>query len=407
MDILKFITAGNVDDGKSTLIGRLLYDTQNIKADILESIGADAVSHSSINLAHFTDGLRAERTQGITIDVAYKYFTTTQRKYIITDAPGHFQYTRNLVTGASGVDVIIILIDALNGITEQTRRHSQVASFLKIPNVAVAINKMDAVGHDEQIFTKIKNEYKSIEAKLGLPPVTFIPISALRGDNVTRQSTNMAWYKGDTLIEYLEACVPNIQKGSHSCFSVQHTIQTEHGTGYLGRMISGSFNFKGVAGIFPKDYFVMITKIIHNNTEVDSIDGGQNACIYLGGEGRAKRGDIVARYPQKIKCEHLIEISLCWLNAEKSLQQGAEYILRIHAMETVCTIKKIISKTDVTTFEEYQDNKPVKVNQFAKVIIEATDKIAYYPFDVVAEMGRGILIDKVTNYTSGAFTIFK
>lgn len=218
MDILRFITAGNIDDGKSTLIGRLLYDIGQIKSDIIQSVSKSNITDTTINLANITDGLRSEREQGITIDIAYKYFTTPNRKYIITDAPGHFQYTKNLVTGASEVDAMIILIDANNGITEQTRRHSLVASFLNIPNVLVAINKMDDVDYNQEIFTLIKDQFLVIAEKLKLQNISFFPISALLGDNVNFASSQMWWYKGNTLIQCLESIKPKLPKSNYTVF---------------------------------------------------------------------------------------------------------------------------------------------------------------------------------------------
>ena len=263
MDILRFITAGSIDDGKSTLIGRLLYDIGQIKSDVIQSVSKSNKAVNTINLAHITDGLRSEREQGITIDIAYKYFTTPNRKYIITDAPGHFQYTKNLVTGASEVDAMIILIDANNGITEQTRRHSLVASFLNIPNVLVAINKMDDVAYSEEQFTSIKNQYLVIAEKLKLQNISFFPISALLGDNVNLASSNMIWYKDNTLMQCLETINAKITNNHITRFSVQCVIETKNfEKGFAGKLISGNLKIGDSIEINPERKSAIIKNII-------------------------------------------------------------------------------------------------------------------------------------------------
>ncbi len=405
MDILRFITAGSVDDGKSTLIGRLLYDTNNLKADVLESVSANA----AINLAHITDGLRAERQEGITIDVAYKYFTTPNRKYIITDAPGHFQYTKNLVTGASNVDAIIILIDARNGITAQTRRHSLVASFLRIKQVVVAINKMDMMGYDEAIFKVIKNEYLQIAEKLQLPDVNFIPVSALEGDNISFRSGNMPWYDGVTLFEYLEKC-----EGKENAVNAEmrFSVQYVRDNAVYGKMISGTLKSGDVLLVNPQGERLVADKILHGYDEVLEAVAGQNICLFVNGD--VKRGDILTRELNTLQCGQEIEAELCCLDTQNALQAGKDYLLRIGTAETICKVKEIICKTDNDTFETYKSEEPVSVNEFARVKIKMKDKIAFDCRRVLqgqrhrpgqAETGRGIIIDPETNNTSGAFII--
>ena len=402
MDILRFITAGNVDDGKSTLIGRLLYDTKNIKDDVLESV--------NMNLAHITDGLRAERQQGITIDVAYKYFTSPKRKYIITDAPGHFQYTRNLVTGASSVDAMIILIDAQNGITEQTKRHSLVASFLKIKQVVVAINKMDVIGYDEQVFTSIKNEYLKIGDKLQLHNLTFIPISALLGDNVSFPSEKMNWHKGETLMQYLESCEPVMPSNDIARLSLQCVIDSDKEIfekGFAGKLLSGKLRIGDPVTIYPELKLAIIKKIIVGHDAIQEANAGDNICVYLEKSIILKRGDMVCKAHDSVlpKNENLFETAICWLDTEQPLQIGKEYILRIGTRETICTITEVIYKIDINNFEKYNDEHTLEVNQFATVKIETRTKISYDPYTVLPENGRGIIIDTKTNYTSGAFVI--
>jgi len=404
MDILRFITAGNINDGKSTLIGRLLYDTNNIKKDVLESVADAAQETSPINLAFITDGLRTERENGITIDVAYKYFTTAKRKYIITDAPGHFEFTRNLVTGASGVDVMIILIDAKNGITEQTRRHSLVASFLKTGRVVVAVNKMDLVGYDEQVFTTLKNEYLAIAEKLQLPEVTFIPVSALLGDNISFRSAKMGWYSGQTLMQYLESCTPVATDAIVTRFSIQYVIDGEE-RGYAGKVLSGVIKTGDEVGVYPAGEKTIVKKILHGYDEVTEAKAGENIVLFLDSGMAGKRGDLIACATEGPSCSTQFDATICWLNADAALQVGKPYFLRINGLKTSCVINDILYKTDIHSFEEYTDNRPVDVNQFAKVKIETKDIIPYDPFSVLKENGRGIIIDVETNYTSAAFII--
>lgn len=404
MDILRFITAGNVDDGKSTLIGRLLYDTGNIKSDILQSVANDDEANA-INLAHITDGLRAEREQGITIDVAYKYFTTAKRKFIITDAPGHYQYTKNLVTGASGADVMIVLIDALNGITDQTRRHSLVASFLGIKRVVVAINKMDAVDYDEQIFITIKNEYLVIANKLSIQNVTFIPISALHGDNVSFPSVNMPWYMGITLMQYLENCEPILTSNDVTRFSVQFAIGTAE-IAYAGKMLSGKLNVGDQIQIFPGEQTSIVGKITKGYATVIEAVATQNICVHLQGDIVVNRGNIIVPTTGSAPmCSIQFEANICWLNSGQTLQINKDYFLRIACQETIGRVTEVIYKTDINSFEKYNDNSPLEVNEFARVKIETNEIIAYDFFSVLPETGRGIIIDTETNYTSAALVI--
>jgi len=401
MDILRFITAGNVDDGKSTLIGRLLYDTKNLKDDILDSVSAG----DSMNLAYITDGLRSEREQGITIDVAYKYFTTKDRKFIITDAPGHFQYTRNLVTGASNADVMIILIDAQNGITEQTKRHALAAAFLKVTQVVVAINKMDIFSFDQNVFTTIKSMFESIGERLQLDEVTYIPISALHGDNVSFVSANMNWYEGRTLIQYLESCQPAAAKDSAVRYAVQCMIQTDEGAGYAGKLLSGQLNVGDSIVICPYGQTTKVSKIIQGYTGVGNAIAGENITVFFADNTIAKRGDIFATKDTLPICNNSFNSSICWLDATVPLEVNKEYILRINGTTSICRITEVISKTNINTLEQVKNVTVVEANEFAEVTILTNQPIAYDPFSVVKENGRGIIIDAETNYTSGAFTI--
>jgi sulfate adenylyltransferase subunit 1 len=402
MDILRFITAGSIDDGKSTLIGRLLLDTKNIKSDILDTISGKGTMGNEVNLAYITDGLRAEREAGITIDVAYKYFTTPQRKFIITDAPGHFHYTKNLVTGASGVDAMIILIDAVNGISEQTRRHSLVASFLQIDNIVIAINKMDIVGFDESVYNAIKQEYSIIAEQLKLSGVSFIPICALDGDNVITLSPKMAWYKQETLLEYLKNCQP---KKGNTATDIRLLIQYSSGGYYFGRLVSGTIKKGDTLLINTGGQKVVIDKIHIGYNEVPEASAGMDICFSVKPNATIKRGDLLSGIEYTPECSDEFEAAICWLDDTMPLVVNKEYILRINARETSCYISKIISKTLNATFDKQFGQDHVSVNEMATVIIKTIDNITYDRFAKIRDTGRAIIIDKETNNTSGALII--
>ncbi len=399
MDVLRFITAGSIDDGKSTLIGRLLLDTGNIKSDILESVKED---NDDVNLAFITDGLRAERQAGITIDVAYKYFTTPNRKFIITDAPGHFQYTKNLVTGASGVDAMIILIDATIGISSQTRRHSMVASFLGIRNIVVAINKMDVSGYDQSVYNSIKNSYSEIAIRLNLDQVTYIPISALKGDNVTRHSYHMPWYTGPALLQFLEACKPEI-KADDGRLSV--TVQYVAGNNIFGRLVSGTIKRGQNVVVYPGRITSIVKEIINNYIIVEEAFTGHDICVQLELQGTLMRGATITGIGEGPEYSNEFEADLCWLDELSEVVLNRDYILRIGANEVVSQVKEIISKRYIETLGYSNDQKSVSVNEFARVIIHTSSNIAYDNYSQVHETGRGILIDITTNNTSGALII--
>ncbi len=394
MDILRFITAGSIDDGKSTLIGRLLLDTQNIKSDILDSVTAPE-NGNELNLAYITDGLRAERQAGITIDVAYKYFTTPTRKYIITDAPGHFQYTKNLVTGASGVDVMIILIDAVNGILAQTRRHSLVASFLGIRNIVVAVNKMDLVGFDENVFNNIRNEFRQIAASLQLQNICYIPLSALNGDNLTFHSSLMPWYTGETLFSYLRDCDPHPSSDSlNTRFIVQYTKDEL----VFGKLVSGSI-LSGDTVYSVKTGQSAIVESIINNDAPDN-----NICMKLSSI-QFKRGSVLSHVHNQPQCTNEFEANLCWLDDTTPLQPGREYLLRINTAEILCTITSIISRTNNDTYAQEPAPASISANDFARVRIRTNEKAVFDNYSLIRETGRGIIIDCNTNNTSGALVI--
>jgi sulfate adenylyltransferase subunit 1 len=410
MDILKFITAGNVDDGKSTLIGRLLYETSNIKSDILDSLSRNNQTNSDINLAFLTDGLRAERQQGITIDVAYKYFSTNKRKFIIIDAPGHFQYTKNLVTGASNADVMIILVDVLNGITEQTRRHSLIASFLGIKHIFIAVNKMDLIGYDEQVFIKVTEEYSQIAQELRLSNITYIPISALEGDNVTTLSNNMEWYKGEDLMTLLESVTLSMPTHSNKLrLSIQYILGQHDGNNsqnrYAGKLLSGLLKVGDMVVVHPAGEKATIQKIVKGYEDIEVTDAGDNIVIYLDSDTLYNRGDIVSFEKDIPIYSNEIEVLLCWLDDTTQLEINKEYIIRINGQHTRCTITDILYVKDINSFENQYNSVQVIVNEFAKVKLRTEEVMVYDTFPLLPENGRGIIINPATNQTSGAFII--
>src|SRR5690606_6117654 len=319
MDILRFITAGSVDDGKSTLIGRLLYDSKNILVDQLEALerSTKTRTHGSVDLALLTDGLRAEREQGITIDVAYRYFTTPKRKFIIADAPGHVQYTRNMITGASNASLIIILVDARQGVVEQTRRHSIIASLLKIPHVVVAINKMDLVEYSQDVFNNIVIDYAHVAKQLGLEDVKYIPISALKGDNIVERSENISWYEGSPLLELLEQVeISDDINLQDPRFQVQFVIRPQTQElhdyrGYAGRVISGVYKPGDKVRVLPAGLESVISKLEVNGKEVDEVFAPQSAVIQLTDDIDISRGDTIVHVSNQPGISNEQEVLLC------------------------------------------------------------------------------------------------
>lgn len=326
MDILRFITAGSVDDGKSTLIGRLLYDSKNILIDQLEALEKQSKNknENGVDLAILTDGLRAEREQGITIDVAYRYFSTPKRKFIIADAPGHIQYTRNMITGASNSQLIVILIDARQGVIEQTRRHSIIASLLKMKNVVVAINKMDLVDYSEEVFNDIKAQYELVAKKLKLENVNYFPISAFNGDNIVSKSEKTDWYQGSTLLDFLESVEINEnQENENPRFQVQYVIRPQTDElhdyrGYAGEVISGIYRKGDEITVLPQNIQTKISKIETGGKEVDFVFTNQPAVIHIEDDIDISRGDFLVKTNQQPKVENELEAVVCWLDKKRT-----------------------------------------------------------------------------------------
>ena len=409
MDLLRFITAGSVDDGKSTLIGRLLYDSKNILVDQLEALERSTKNRTdgSVDLALLTDGLRAEREQGITIDVAYRYFTTPKRKFIIADAPGHVQYTRNMITGASNSNLIIILVDARQGVVEQTRRHSIIASLLKIPHVVVAINKMDLVEYSQDVFNNIVIDYADVAKQLGLKDISYIPISALNGDNIVDRSTNIVWFDGKPLLQVLEEVeISSDTNLADARFQVQFVIRPQTGDlhdfrGYAGKVLSGVYKKGDRVKILPAGIEATISKLETGGKEVDEVFAPQSVVIHLDNDIDISRGDAIVIADNLPKVGNELEVLLCWLD-EKPLQAGNKYFLQHNSRLVKAVVKNIEYKLDVNTLQHQPVEGQVKLNEVVKATIKTASPLAYDAFDQLKVNGSAVLIDETGNSTVAA-----
>ncbi|WP_432712102.1 sulfate adenylyltransferase subunit 1 [Pedobacter sp.] len=408
MNILKFFTAGSVDDGKSTLIGRLLYDTDSILYDQLEALQQSNRKNDdgSIDLAILTDGLRAEREQGITIDVAYKYFQTDKRKFIIADTPGHIQYTRNMVTGASTANLAIILVDARNGVVEQTVRHSYLVSLLGINNIVVCLNKMDMVDYSEEVYNNITDKYKDLAQQLNLKEVTFIPVSALKGDNIVHSSKHMEWYKGESLLDFLENV--EVDHGAKSPFArmpVQWVIRPQTDElhdyrGYAGRILSGSFRVNDKVTVLPSGYHSVVERIEIYDQTPEEAHAGMSVTIHLKDNIDISRGDMLVNSDHPAQHSQLIEADICWMD-KRPLDETITYLIQHNSKVTKCKIKDIVFKVDINTLEK-KEAYDFSLNEIGRVILKTADTL---PFDIFEENkanGSAILIDSRTNLTVAA-----
>ncbi|MDX8568478.1 GTP-binding protein [Elizabethkingia sp. HX XZB] len=411
MDILRFITAGSVDDGKSTLIGRLLYDSKSILQDQLEVLEKHSKNKNDegVDLALLTDGLRAEREQGITIDVAYRYFSTAKRKFIIADAPGHVQYTRNMITGASNSDLMVILIDARQGVIEQTRRHSIIASLLNLKKVAVAINKMDLVDYSQEVYENIKADYAKIAENLGLTQVTYFPISALRGDNIVTRSANTDWYSGVSLLEYLEEVQVNTDTDTNNRFQVQYVIRPQVDElhdyrGYAGKILSGDFRKGDRIYILPAEISTKIDRIEINGSEVEEAFEGQSVVLHIEDDIDVSRGDFFVAAEQLPQVEKEVEVLLCWLD-QKALQPGNKYILQHHSRQIKALVKDVEYKVNVNTLEHEKADGDIKLNEIVKVTLKTAQPLVFDSFRKNKATGSAILVDETSNSTVAACII--
>ena len=409
MDLLRFTTAGSVDDGKSTLIGRLLYDSKSIFEDQYEAIRATSEKRGEeyVNLALLTDGLRAEREQGITIDVAYRYFATPKRKFIIADTPGHIQYTRNMVTGASTANAAIILIDARKGVIEQTMRHTYIASLLRIPHVIVCVNKMDLVEFKEEVFTQIKKDYEAFASKLDVVDIHFLPISALKGDNVVDASKNMSWYKGATLMYLLENIhIANDQNHSDARFPVQYVIRpmsNEHHDyrGYAGRIAGGIFKKGDAITVLPSGFQSKIKSIDTLDGQLEEAFAPMSVTLTLEDEIDISRGDMIVKTDNQPEATQDVDVMICWL-AENKLQANGKYALKHTSKDVRCVVKDIQYKVNINTLEKIESDKSIGLNDIARITLRTTSPIVIDKYSKNRNTGSLILIDEATNVTVGA-----
>lgn len=411
MELLRFTTAGSVDDGKSTLIGRLLYDSKAIFEDQLEAIerASKKAGGEQVNLALLTDGLRAEREQGITIDVAYRYFATPKRKFIIADTPGHIQYTRNMVTGASTANAAIILIDARQGVLEQTRRHAYIASLLQIPHLIICVNKMDLVDYREEVFSDIKKDFEAIASKLTVRDVRFVPISALEGDNVVTRSTNMEWYDGPTLLYILE----NIHIGSDINkedfrFPVQFVIRPQSKEwpdyrGYAGRIASGVISVGDRITVLPSGFSSRVQGINLEAANLDKAFAPQSVAITLEDDIDISRGDMIIKESNGTapRVEQDLDMMICWFN-ERPLVPGGKYALKHTSADVRCMIREVKYKMDISNLEKNQDDLTIKMNDIARISIRTTKPLFVDSYKTNRITGSVIMIDEGTNETVAA-----
>lgn len=409
MDLLRFSTAGSVDDGKSTLIGRLMYDSKSIFEDQIEAIESSSAKRGDeqVNLALLTDGLKAEREQGITIDVAYRYFATPKRKFIIADTPGHIQYTRNMVTGASTSNLSIILVDARHGVIEQTCRHSFIASLLQIKHIVVCVNKMDLVEYKEEAFTKVVESYKKFAANLAVPDIRFIPISALLGDNVVNASQNMDWYKGDTLMQTLENVeVASDRDFENPRFPIQRVIRPQSKDfpdfrSYAGKIEGGVFNVGDEVIALPSDFKSKITKIYVGAQEVAQAYPPMSVSITLSDDIDISRGDMLVKVDNQATVTQDITVMLCWLN-KKTLTPRGKYILRHTSNEATAMIKLVEEKYNINTLEKIDGDLTIEMNDICKVQLRVAKPLSVDIYNKNRGTGSIILVDQFTFETVGA-----
>ncbi len=415
MDLLRFMTCGSVDDGKSTLIGRLLYDSHAVSLDILNAIERQTKNkdNGEIDLSLLTDGLRAEREQGITIDVAYKYFTTPKRKFIVADAPGHVQYTRNMVTGASNVDLAIVLIDARKGVIEQTRRHSLIASLLGIPKIVVAVNKMDLVAYRPSVFEKICEDYAVLATELGLKDVKYIPISAFHGDNVVDKTENMLFYSGKTLLEHLEDVeVSTTEISIAPRFQVQYVIRPKDDEyhdyrGYAGEIQSGVYSVGDKVVVQPSGIESTIARIEENLKDVASAFAGQAVVLHLSDNIDISRGDSIIAISNELKVDNAdkqlstdnyqlsteLEATLCWFDEKHTLHEGAKFLLQNGANTVKAIVKEIEFKRDISNLQQIETNE-ARLNDIVKVRIKTAKPLVFDAYLKNKSTGSFILINE-------------
>ena len=407
--ILRFATAGSVDDGKSTLIGRLLYDSKGIFSDQLEALENDSKlkNQKNIDLAHLTDGLKDEREQGITIDVAYRYFSTTKRKFIIADTPGHEEYTRNMFTGASNSNLAIILIDSRKGVLEQSRRHLYISYLLGIKDIIVAVNKMDLIEYSEKKFFSIKNEFNQIAKKLSIKSIEFIPISALHGDMIVKRGDNLPWYKGETLLSMLEnTVVHSNDESSHSSFPVQLVSRVDNDEindfrGYMGMTASGEFKIGDKIRILPGKKESEIKNIIVSGSNTNKITKNQSGTLLIKDELQISRGDTVTSLNYNPKIDSTISAQICWMSDEE-LNPNKKYLLKHSNKISKILIKQVVDKINIESLEKIRSEDSIKMNDIGNVIIKVQNDIVFDTYESNKVLGSFIIIDTDSNNTVAA-----
>ena len=406
MELLRFTTAGSVDDGKSTLIGRLLYDSKAIFEDQMEAIEKASLGRGEerVNLALLTDGLRAEREQGITIDVAYRYFATPRRKFIIADTPGHIQYTRNMVTGASTANLAIILIDARHGVVEQTIRHSFIASLLQIPHVIICVNKMDLIDYSEEKFNQITRHFLEFAAKFDIKDIRFVPISALNGDNVVKRSTNMDWYDGPTLLWLLDTIyISSDQNHIDARFPVQYIIRPQNDKyhdyrGYAGRVASGIYRKGDRVKVLPSGFVSTIKSIDVFENSLDQAISSQSVTLTLEDDVDVSRGDMIVKENNSPTVSQDVDIMFCWFNP-KPMQLKGRYVLRHTSNEVKCIVNDVKYKVNINSMERNTEDLSVGMNEIGRLSIRTQKPIFFDSYRKNRITGSVVLIDEATNET--------
>ena len=409
-ELLRFTTAGSVDDGKSTLIGRLLYDSKSIYQDQYDQIKttSERRGEEGVNLALLTDGLKSEREQGITIDVAYRYFSTPKRKFIIADTPGHIQYTRNMVTGASTANVALVLVDARHGIVDQTRRHAIIASLLQIPHLVICVNKMDLVDFDQKAYDKIQEDFESFAAKLDVKDVHFIPISALKGDNVVNRSEKTPWYEGPTLMYYLENVhIASDHNFIDQRFPVQFVIRPYSDEfhdfrGYAGRIAGGIMKKGDEVTLLPSGFTTKIKAIHGADGEQEEAFPPQSVTVELEENFDLSRGDMIVRANNQPDITQNIDVMLCWFDHNKPLQEKGKYSLKHTTQDVRCIVNEIRYKLDINTLHRNQEDRVINMNDIGRVSLRVTKPLFIDPYRQNRITGSIILIDETTNNTVAA-----
>ena len=410
MDLLRFVTAGSVDDGKSTLIGRLLYDSKQVFEDTLASLerASTAQGLDDVNLALLTDGLRAEREQGITIDVAYRYFTTPRRKFIIADSPGHVQYTRNMVTGASTAQLALILVDARAGVVEQTRRHSALTALLGIRHLVLCVNKMDLAGWSGERFREIEADYRRVACRLGVPRVTVLPMAAVSGDNVVEPSAHMPWYEGPTLLEFLEtADVPDPARHAALRFPVQHVIRPNNDRfhdyrGYAGTIAAGSARVGDDVTVLPLGARTRIAAIDRHEETLPAAASGEAVTIRLADELDVGRGHMIVSTAQPPASASRFTADLCWMSGTSPLRARQQCWIKHTSRRVRCVVESLDDRLDVSTFDRVPEPELFALNDIGRVTLRLLEPLFVDPYEVSRDTGSFILVDPATRHTVAA-----